>query len=131
MAKRKLKTSDYLLIGLGIIVMLGTFIFLAAPKWMFTKGTMPSEQEALTMKNQVITFYTQKENRIAFPEEIKKFNPVSVAVDDNGVLVIFLTDSYQQYGYYFCREDLDPPESRKDHCVKKLTQGVYYYHHAW
>lgn len=120
-----------MLIGLGIIVLLGMFIFLAAPSWIFTKGEMPSEQEARDIKGEVLNFYTKQENESAIPSLLEKLNPLSIAMDKTGVLIIFRKDSYQKYGYYFSKDDIDPPENIKEHCVKKITDGLYYYHDAF
>ena len=130
-SETKIKKMDFVLIGLGIIVMLGMFIFLAAPQWLFTKGEMLSEQKAKEIKDEILVFYAKKENKTAVPAFLKELNPLSIDADDNGVLIIFRKDSYQKYGYYYCRKDLEPPESKKDHCVKKITECVYFYHDAF
>jgi len=130
MRKRKLKPIDYVLLGLAIIVVLGMFIFLAAPQWLFTKGIMPSEQKAKAIKSEILTFYAQKDDK-AVPEALKKLNPLSIEKDENGVLIIFRKADYQDYGYYYCNKGFQPPEHLKHYCVKKITDGVYYYYVAF
>lgn len=128
--KRKLKPIDYVLIGLAIVVVIGMFLFLAAPQWLFTKGIMPSEDEAKALKSDALILYDQKDENVV-PEKIQKHNPLSIEKDENGVLILFRKADYQDYGYYYCKKGLKPPERRKRYCVKKITDGVYYYYVAW
>lgn len=127
--KRKLKPIDYVLTGGLLTVVIVLFVFLAAPKWLTSEGKMPSEEQAKELKADALALFQQKDGH-QVPGAIQKLKPLSIKRDDKGVVIIFMKDSYQEYGYYYTAAE-EPPKNIEKYCVKKITDGVYYYYVAW
>ena len=91
---------------------------------------MPSEQDGILIRNDVLSYSVGKEGFVRnfdeLPKVISDLRPLYMQIDGEGVLVVFRNVFVEDYGYYYVKDGVELSDENLIF-KSKISDGVYKY----